>query len=154
MNQKLSADNNSPHPSVNVICTKRILRPDRGDESSQRVYPVECEQHKTGAQEYDGLVYLAISDALNPKRRECLAVCQKIIDGDNTQDHRTHAGCYVYIHRGGALCVEGGIVHKETVKAAIEKASTQSTASNLLTIYGGASSHPAACSSDKAETGA
>ncbi len=90
------------------------------DEGSQRVYREDGVLSEAEAEEYDQLAELAQSEAIDEAGEQRLAELQVILDGEYTEDQKAHAGCYVYVNRDGALCVEGGMVKKPDVKAAIE----------------------------------
>ncbi len=89
-------------------------------EGLQRLYPVEGELTEAEAEEYDALAELANGEALDGEGEARLAVLQTILNGDYTDEQKSFAGCYIYVSRDGVLNVEGGMVQKGDVKAAIE----------------------------------
>ena len=90
------------------------------DEGSQRLYRVEGELSEAEAEEYDALAELAQSEAIDEAGEVRLAELQTILDGEYSDDQKAHAGCYVYVDRDGVLSIEGGMVKKDDIKAAIE----------------------------------
>lgn len=90
------------------------------DEGSQRLYRVEGELSEDEAEEYDALAELAQSEAIDEAGEQRLAELQTILDGEYTAEQKAHAGCYVYANTNGVLSIEGGMVKKDDIKAAIE----------------------------------
>ena len=85
-----------------------------------RVYAEEGQLSEDEAERYDELAELANGDVLDAAGEAELAALQAIIDGQYTDEQRSHAGLYVYVDQSGVQQISGALVKPEDKKAAIE----------------------------------
>ncbi|MEL6959105.1 MAG: ParB/RepB/Spo0J family partition protein [Pseudomonadota bacterium] len=85
-----------------------------------RVYAEEGQLSEDEAERYDELAELANGDVLDAAGEAELAALQTIIDGQYTDEQRSHAGLYVYVDGNGVQQISGALVKPEDKKAAIE----------------------------------
>ena len=85
-----------------------------------RVYAEEGELSEEEAERYDELAELANGDVLDAAGEAELAALQTIIDGQYTDEQRSHAGLYVYVDGNGVQQISGALVKPEDKKAAVE----------------------------------
>ncbi len=84
-----------------------------------RLYPTEGDLTEKEAEEYDELADLANGGVLDEEGEARLSELQAILDGDYSEDQKTHAGCIIFVNSSGALEVTAGLVRSEDKKAAI-----------------------------------
>ena len=85
-----------------------------------RVYPQEGQLSEAEAERYDELAELAEAEVLDGAGEADLAALQAIIDGQYTDEQRSHAGLYVYVDGNGVQQISGALVKPEDKKAAAE----------------------------------
>ena len=85
-----------------------------------RVYAEEGQLSEDEAERYDELAELANGDVLDAAGEAELAALQAIIDGQYTDEQRSHAGLYVYVDGNGVQQISGALVKPEDKKAAVE----------------------------------
>lgn len=85
-----------------------------------RVYAEEGELSEDEAVRYDELAELANGDVLDAAGEAELAALQAIIDGQYTDEQRSHAGLYVYVDGNGVQQISGALVKPDDKKAAVE----------------------------------
>ncbi|MEM8801007.1 MAG: ParB/RepB/Spo0J family partition protein [Pseudomonadota bacterium] len=84
------------------------------------VYPVEGELSEDQAERYDELAELAEGEVIDAAGEAELEVLQTILDGDFTDDQRTHAGRFFYIDNRGKPQLSSAMIRPEDKAAAIE----------------------------------
>jgi ParB family chromosome partitioning protein len=85
-----------------------------------RLYPIEGDLTEAEAEEYDELVDLANGGVLDEAGEARLAELQAIVDGDYSEDQKTHAGCIILVNGSGKIEITAGLVRPGDKKAAIE----------------------------------
>ena len=86
----------------------------------ERVYPIEGVLSAQDAEEYDALADLANGGVLDDAGEARLAELQTALDGDYSEDQKTHAGCIILVNNSGQVEITAGLVRPEQKKAAID----------------------------------
>ena len=85
-----------------------------------RIYRIKGELSEDQATRYDELVGLAQNRVLDEAGKTELATLQATLDGEYTEEQKTHAGLIVYVNQSGELSCQSGLIKREDKKAAIE----------------------------------
>jgi len=85
-----------------------------------RIYRIEGELSEDQATRYDELVDLAQNRVLDEVGKTELATLQATLDGEYTEEQKTHAGLIVYVNQSGKLSCQSGLIKREDKKVAIE----------------------------------
>ena len=105
---------------VEAIQDRWLCHYSMGLDKFGRVYAEEGQLSEDEAERYDELAELANGDVLDAAAEAELAALQTIIDGEYTDEQRSHAGLYVYVDGNGVQQISGALVKPEDKKAAIE----------------------------------
>ncbi len=105
---------------VEAIQDRWLCHYSMGLDKFGRVYAEEGQLSEEEAERYDELAELANGDVLDAAGEAELAALQAIIDGEYTEEQRSHAGLYVYVDGNGVQQISGALVKPEDKKAAIE----------------------------------
>ena len=105
---------------VEAIQDRYLCHYSMGLEKFGRVYAEEGQLSEEEAERYDALGELANGDVLDAAGEAELTALQAIIDGEYSDEQRSHAGLYVYVDGNGLQQISGALVKPEDKKAAIE----------------------------------
>ena len=105
---------------VEAIQDRWLCHYSMGLDKFGRVYAEEGQLSEDEAERYDELAELANGDVLDAAGEAELAALQTIIDGQYTDEQRSHAGLYVYVDGNGVQQISGALVKPEDKKAAVE----------------------------------
>lgn len=97
-----------------------------------RLCPIEGDLTEAEAEEYDELADLANGGVLDEDGEVRLAELQAMLDGDYSEDQKTHAGCIILVNNSGKVEVTAGLVRPEDKKAAVEAGVLQAPQSTKL----------------------
>ncbi|RLQ84985.1 ParB/RepB/Spo0J family partition protein [Notoacmeibacter ruber] len=90
------------------------------DAKMARLYPEAGDLSEARSERYDELAELANGDVLDDDGLDELNALQAIIDGDYSDEQKTHAGIIAYVDTQGVFQCAKGIVRNEDKVAAIE----------------------------------